>query len=180
MQIYADFSGYTDIAIGTALLLGIRFPENFNRPYISATIQDFWRRWHMTLSRWLRDYLYIPLGGNRVSRRKQYLNLILTMAIGGLWHGARWTFVIWGLYQGIGLVVERVARGATGAPDRAAVEPHRGACAPSSGLETSLGDVPHLVTASRRHGRSATRRPETRRAARARTRGSAGSSPSTS
>ena len=107
IQIYADFSGYTDIAIGLALLLGIQFPQNFNRPYSAASLQDFWRRWHMTLSRWLRDYLYIPLGGNRRSRSRTYVNLMLTMLLGGLWHGAAWTFVVWGGLHGAGLAVER-------------------------------------------------------------------------
>ena len=107
IQIYADFSGYTDIAIGVALLLGFRFPENFNQPYRAASIADFWRRWHMTLSRWLRDYLYIPLGGNRGGKAKRDRNLFLTMLLGGLWHGAAWPFVIWGAYQGGGLMVER-------------------------------------------------------------------------
>jgi hypothetical protein len=93
-QIYADFSGYTDIAIGVALLLGFRFPENFDAPYTAVSLQDFWRRWHMTLSRWLRDYLYIPLGGNRGSVARTYRNLALTMLLGGLWHGASWTFVV--------------------------------------------------------------------------------------
>ena len=88
IQIYADFSGYTDIAIGCALLLGIRFPQNFDAPYRALSIQDFWRRWHMTLSRWLRDYLYIPLGGSRHGERQTHRNLFLTMVIGGLWHGA--------------------------------------------------------------------------------------------
>jgi D-alanyl-lipoteichoic acid acyltransferase DltB (MBOAT superfamily) len=108
-QIYADFSGYTDIAIGIALLLGIRFPPNFDSPYIALSLQDFWRRWHMTLSRWLRDYLYISLGGNRGGRWNTYRNLMLTMLIGGLWHGASWTFVVWGGIHGVGLVVERMA-----------------------------------------------------------------------
>ena len=107
IQIYADFSGYTDIAIGVALLLGFRFPENFNQPYRATSIGDFWRRWHMTLSRWLRDYLYIPLGGNRGGKAKRDRNLFLTMLLGGLWHGAAWPFVIWGAYQGGGLMVER-------------------------------------------------------------------------
>ena len=107
IQIYADFSGYTDIAIGVALLLGFRFPENFNQPYRATSIADFWRRWHMTLSRWLRDYLYIPLGGNRGGKAKRDRNLFLTMLLGGLWHGAAWPFVIWGAYQGGGLMVER-------------------------------------------------------------------------
>ncbi|MDQ1428482.1 MAG: alginate O-acetyltransferase complex protein AlgI, partial [Acidimicrobiaceae bacterium] len=107
IQIYADFSGYTDIAIGLALLLGIQFPQNFNAPYAAATLQDFWRRWHMTLSRWLRDYLYIPLGGSRRGRARTYVNIMITMLLGGLWHGAAWTFVAWGALHGIGLVVER-------------------------------------------------------------------------
>ena len=100
IQIYADFSGYTDIAIGLALLLGIRFPQNFNSPYIATTLQDFWRRWHMTLSRWLRDYLYIGLGGNRKGETRTCINLFLTMFLGGLWHGASWTFVVWGTIHG--------------------------------------------------------------------------------
>jgi alginate O-acetyltransferase complex protein AlgI len=107
IQIYADFSGYTDIAIGLALLLGIQFPQNFNAPYAAASLRDFWRRWHMTLSRWLRDYLYIPLGGGRRSRRRTYVNLMLTMLLGGLWHGAAWTFVAWGGLHGAGLAAER-------------------------------------------------------------------------
>ena len=107
VQIYADFSGYTDIAIGIALLMGIRFPDNFDQPYRSTTIQEFWRRWHMTLSRWLRDYLYIPLGGNRGGAHAEYRNLFLTMLLGGLWHGASWNFVIWGAFHGAGLGVER-------------------------------------------------------------------------
>ncbi len=109
IQIYADFSGYTDIAIGLALLLGFRFPTNFDRPYAATSIQDFWRRWHMTLSRWLRDYLYIPLGGNRISRFATYRNLMATMVLGGLWHGAAWTFVAWGALHGLLLAVERAA-----------------------------------------------------------------------
>ncbi len=110
IQIYADFSGYTDIAIGVALLLGFRFPQNFDNPYRSFSIQDFWRRWHMTLSRWLRDYLYIPLGGNRGSSFATYRNLFLTMLLGGLWHGASWTFVAWGAIHGLALAVERLWR----------------------------------------------------------------------
>ncbi len=107
VQIYADFSGYTDIAIGVALLMGFRFPDNFNSPYTAVSIQDFWRRWHMTLSRWLRDYLYIPLGGNRDGRAATYRNLSLTMLLGGLWHGAAWTFVLWGAFHGGLLAWER-------------------------------------------------------------------------
>ncbi|MFN2569575.1 MAG: MBOAT family protein [Candidatus Dormibacteria bacterium] len=97
MQIYFDFSGFTDIARGSARMLGFRVPENFHRPYMAVNPSDFWRRWHMSLSSWLRDYLYIPLGGNR---RRRYVNLFLTMLIGGLWHGAAWTFVIWGAFHG--------------------------------------------------------------------------------
>lgn len=110
IQILADFSGYTDIAIGCALLLGVRFPQNFDAPYSAFSLQDFWRRWHMTLSRWLRDYLYIPLGGGRGTKAFVYRNLVLTMVLGGLWHGAAWTFVIWGAIHGFGLVIEREIR----------------------------------------------------------------------
>lgn len=107
VQIYCDFSAYSEIAIGLALLLGFRFPDNFNRPYSAVSLQDFWRRWHMTLSRWLRDYLYVPLGGSRRGRRRTYSNLLITMVLGGLWHGAAWTFVLWGSMHGAGLAVER-------------------------------------------------------------------------
>ena len=105
-QIYCDFSGYTDIAIGLALLLGFVFPQNFDRPYRSLGVREFWRRWHMTLSRFLRDFLYIPLGGNRGKRWFVYRNLMLTMVLGGLWHGAAWPFVLWGGLHGAGLVAE--------------------------------------------------------------------------
>ncbi len=108
MQIFFDFSGYTDMAIGMALLLGFHFPVNFERPYLAFSITDFWRRWHMTLSRWLRDYLYIPLGGSRGTLLFTYRNLMLTMLIGGLWHGASWNFVIWGGFHGALLVLERM------------------------------------------------------------------------
>jgi len=107
VQIFCDFSGYTDIAIGLALLLGIRFPQNFDNPYRAQSIQDFWRRWHMSLSRWLRDYLYIGLGGNRQGELRTYVNLFLTMFIGGIWHGANWTFIIWGTIHGGAMVIER-------------------------------------------------------------------------
>ena len=110
VQIYADFSGYTDIAIGVALLLGFRFPQNFDNPYRALTLQDFWRRWHMTLSRWLRDYLYVPLGGNRKGRSATYRNLMIVMLLGGLWHGSTWNFVIWGGIHGVVLAVERLVR----------------------------------------------------------------------
>jgi alginate O-acetyltransferase complex protein AlgI len=113
-QIYCDFSGYTDIAIGLALLLGFVFPQNFNSPYRATGFRDFWRRWHMTLSRFLRDYLYIPLGGNRGGRLKTYRNLMATMILGGLWHGAAWTFVLWGGFHGAGLATEHALDGRVG------------------------------------------------------------------
>jgi alginate O-acetyltransferase complex protein AlgI len=109
-QIYCDFSGYTDMAIGIALLLGFQLPQNFNRPYTALSLQDFWRRWHMTLSRWLRDYLYIPLGGNRKGEGKTYRNLMITMLLGGFWHGASFTFLLWGGIHGTALSVERWSR----------------------------------------------------------------------
>jgi alginate O-acetyltransferase complex protein AlgI len=118
VQIYADFSGYTDIAIGIALLLGFSFPQNFDSPYAAVSVQDFWRRWHMTLSRWLRDYVYIPLGGNRKGDVATYRNLMLTMLIGGLWHGAAWTFVVWGGLHGGALAFERWRRERGIAPAR--------------------------------------------------------------
>jgi alginate O-acetyltransferase complex protein AlgI len=122
LQIYADFSGYTDIAIGIALLLGVRFPKNFDSPYTATSLQDFWRRWHMSLSRWLRDYLYIPLGGSRKGTARTYINLALTMLIGGLWHGAAWRFVIWGGIHGVGLAVERFMNEARGVSEDAPIE----------------------------------------------------------
>jgi alginate O-acetyltransferase complex protein AlgI len=105
-QIYCDFSGYTDIAIGLALLLGYVFPQNFRSPYRSLGFREFWTRWHMTLSRFLRDFLYIPLGGNRKGKFNTYRNLMITMVLGGLWHGAAWPFVLWGTFHGIGLCIE--------------------------------------------------------------------------
>jgi D-alanyl-lipoteichoic acid acyltransferase DltB (MBOAT superfamily) len=105
--IYADFSAYSDIAIGVALLLGFEFPANFDRPYTAVSLRDFWRRWHMTLSRWLRDYLYIPLGGSRHGEVRTAVNIMITMLLGGLWHGAGWTFVAWGAFHGIGQVIGR-------------------------------------------------------------------------
>ena len=127
VQIYADFSGYTDIAIGLALLLGFTFPQNFDSPYAAVSLQDFWRRWHMTLSRFLRDYLYIPLGGNRKGKIITYRNLMLTMLIGGLWHGAGWTFVVWGGIHGVGLAVEHWRKDRPGyvAPANTRRRPHR-------------------------------------------------------
>ena len=113
LQIYCDFSAYTDIAIGIANLLGYQFPQNFNQPYRALSVQDFWRRWHITLSSWLRDYLYIPLGGNRGGTFSTYRNILITMMLGGLWHGASVNFVIWGSLHGVALVVERIL-GVTG------------------------------------------------------------------
>ena len=109
LQIYFDFSGYSDMAVGLGLLLGFQFPQNFNSPYKSLSITDFWRRWHISLSSWLRDYLYLPLGGNRGGRVRTYVNLFLTMLLGGLWHGANWTFMLWGAYHGILLALERMS-----------------------------------------------------------------------
>jgi alginate O-acetyltransferase complex protein AlgI len=109
LQIYFDFSGYSDMAIGLGRMFGFRFPENFRWPYVAASVQDFWRRWHLSLSTWFRDYLYIPLGGNRVSPGRQYRNLVTVFFLCGLWHGASWNFVIWGLWHGTFLVIERVA-----------------------------------------------------------------------
>lgn len=108
-QIYYDFSGYSDIAIGVAKMLGYRFPVNFRHPYGATALAEFWHRWHITLSRWLRDYLYISLGGNRAGTAATYRNLLVTMTLGGLWHGAAWTFVLWGLWHGVALAVERAA-----------------------------------------------------------------------
>ena len=107
-QLYFDFSGYTDMAIGIALLFNIKLPINFNSPYKATNIQDFWRRWHITLSRFLRDYVYIPLGGNKISSFRTYSNLLATFVIGGLWHGAGWTFVFWGFLHGMALIIHRV------------------------------------------------------------------------
>src|SRR2546429_1136849 len=111
LQIYFDFSGYTDMAIGMAKLFGFHFPINFRRPYLAASTTEFWRRWHISLSSWLRDYVYIPLGGSRRGAARTYRNLMLTMLLGGLWHGASWNFVIWGGYHGALLSLERMARG---------------------------------------------------------------------
>jgi alginate O-acetyltransferase complex protein AlgI len=116
-QIYGDFSGYSDIARGSAQLLGFHFMVNFRQPYLATSLQDFWRRWHISLSTWLRDYLYIPLGGSRCGERRTYRNLLLTMLLGGLWHGANWTFVVWGAIHGLGLAVERMVRRLLCIPD---------------------------------------------------------------
>jgi len=108
LQIYCDFSGYSDIAIGLAWLMGFHLPMNFNVPYVASSITDFWRRWHISLSTWLRDYLYIPLGGNRKGKVRQYLNLFVTMLLGGLWHGASWNFVLWGAMHGAVLALDKL------------------------------------------------------------------------
>jgi alginate O-acetyltransferase complex protein AlgI len=110
-QIYGDFSGYSSIARGSAQLMGFHFMVNFRQPYFAQSLQDFWRRWHISLSTWLRDYLYIPLGGNRLGNVRTYVNLMLTMLLGGLWHGANWTFVVWGGIHGVGLAIERLITG---------------------------------------------------------------------
>ncbi len=110
MQIYFDFSGYSDMAIGLGLMLGFMFPKNFDSPYRAASLTEFWHRWHMSLSTWLRDYLYIPLGGSRLGVTRTYLNLFVVMVLGGLWHGAAWNFVAWGAAHGFGLALERFLR----------------------------------------------------------------------
>jgi D-alanyl-lipoteichoic acid acyltransferase DltB (MBOAT superfamily) len=157
VQIYCDFSAYTEMAIGLALLLGFTFPDNFNRPYTATSLQDFWRRWHMTLSRWLRDYLYISLGGNRKGVRKTYRNLALTMLLGGLWHGAAWTFVIWGGIHGFGLAIERWwgdRRKVTALPD--AGGSRRG---PGSGTAVVSGGSTAVLTQQRQVVASGARMP---------------------
>ena len=149
VQIYCDFSAYADIAIGISLLLGFELPDNFDAPYTAVSVQDFWRRWHMTLSRWLRDYLYIPLGGNRKGQARTYVNLMLTMVLGGLWHGAGWTFIFWGALYGGALVVEhrrldvrkaRAARRQRSAA-RPAPVPAYGFSAVAGGGEAGLSDL---------------------------------------
>jgi D-alanyl-lipoteichoic acid acyltransferase DltB (MBOAT superfamily) len=138
-QIYGDFSGYSDIARGSAQLLGFHFMVNFRQPYLATSLQDFWRRWHISLSTWLRDYLYIPLGGSRDGERRTYRNLLLTMLIGGLWHGANWTFVIWGGIHGAGLSIERFFRRALGRAEQ------ESASLTSAGAWVSRIVVFHLV-----------------------------------
>jgi alginate O-acetyltransferase complex protein AlgI len=107
LQIYGDFSGYSDMALGTAHMLGYKLARNFNMPYLATNVSEFWRRWHISLSSWLRDYLFIPLGGSHGSEWKTTCNLMITMTLGGLWHGASWTFVVWGILHGLQLVVHR-------------------------------------------------------------------------
>jgi D-alanyl-lipoteichoic acid acyltransferase DltB (MBOAT superfamily) len=115
LQLYFDFSGYTDMAIGSALMFNIVLPINFNTPYLAGNIQDFWRRWHITLSRFLRDYIYIPLGGNRKSESRTLSNLVATFLIGGIWHGAGWTYVFWGFLHGVAMVIHRLWKKSGGA-----------------------------------------------------------------
>ena len=107
MQVYYDFSGYSDMAIGLGRIFGFHFPENFNYPYLSKSITEFWRRWHMTLGSWFRDYVYIPMGGNRVSKSRWVFNILTVWMLTGLWHGAAWNFVVWGLFFGICLMTEK-------------------------------------------------------------------------
>jgi alginate O-acetyltransferase complex protein AlgI len=126
VQIYCDFSGYTDMAIGCALLLGYELTLNFAAPYFSTSVREFWQRWHISLSTWLRDYLYIPLGGNRGGRLLAMRNLMLTMLLGGLWHGANWTFILWGFLHGLALAVQRAFAGRSN---------HGASRAPSTGLK---------------------------------------------
>src|ERR1700692_913718 len=104
-QLYFDFSGYSDMAVGMSLVFGITLPLNFDGPYRAVSVQDFWRRWHMTLSRWLRDYVFVPLGGSRCGTGRLYFNLMVTLALSGLWHGAAWHFVLWGSLQGSAMVM---------------------------------------------------------------------------
>ena len=117
LQIYADFSGYSSIARGTAKLLGIELMKNFEQPYLSANITEFWRRWHISLSTWLKDYLYISLGGNRKGKFRTYINLMITMLLGGLWHGASWNFVIWGGLHGVYLSIHKLMLGSKKIPE---------------------------------------------------------------
>ncbi|MFW5797190.1 MAG: MBOAT family O-acyltransferase [Spirochaetota bacterium] len=139
VQIYYDFSGYSDMAVGLGLMIGFRFPENFDRPYLSRSITEFWRRWHMSLSGWLRDYLYIPLGGNRRGTARTYANLLTVMVIGGLWHGAAWTFVLWGAWHGVWLIGERlVKRGAGPRPVPGAASAPPPGAAPGKGRALGL------------------------------------------
>ncbi|MCL4166112.1 UNVERIFIED_CONTAM: hypothetical protein GTU68_008467, partial [Idotea baltica] len=107
LQLYFDFSGYSDMAVGLGLMCGFKIPENFNRPYLAHSITDFWRRWHMTLSSWMKEYLYVPLGGNRRSQTRTYINLSIVFILSGLWHGASWNFVLWGAFHGIFIVTDK-------------------------------------------------------------------------
>ena len=108
LQIYADFAGYSLMAIGVGHILGFDFANNFNRPYFSVSVTDFWHRWHISLSSWLRDYVYIPLGGSRCSKKRNYVNIMITFLVSGIWHGANWTFIVWGLIHGLFQVIEKI------------------------------------------------------------------------
>ena len=143
-QIFCDFAGYSTIAVGVALCLGFALPDNFRMPYAAIGFSDFWRRWHISLSTWLRDYLYIPLGGNRGTELRTYVNLMLTMLLGGLWHGANWTFVVWGGLHGLYLAGERWIREKTGVVGEpvAAVEPPRARAPHVCPREPHLGVLP--------------------------------------
>src|SRR5262249_47479429 len=121
LELYFDFSGYSDMAVGLAWLLGFRFPQNFNSPFKAVNISDFWRRWHMSLSSWFRDYLFIPLGGSQRGPKRTVLNLVVTMFLAGLWHGAAWTFVVWGLVHGLFLGSHAVLRRARWTPSSTAI-----------------------------------------------------------
>ena len=163
-QIYFDFSGYSDMAIGLGLMMGFVFAKNFDSPYKSQSITEFWRRWHISLSTWLRDYLYMPLGGNRKGPARTYVNLVAVMLLGGLWHGASWNFVVWGGLHGALLAFERMRR-QVGAVPRAAGAAARGADVRARA--DRLGVLPRCRPAvsdalPRRHGR-----PQRRRAGRA-------------
>ena len=127
-QIYFDFSAYSDMAIGIARMLGFRLRENFNMPYLSCSITEFWRRWHISLATWIRDYLYIPLGGNRVSVARRYANLWICFLASGLWHGAAWPYIVWGAYNGLFLVLEKLFLLRAAGPDAAS---GRQRCSPS-------------------------------------------------
>jgi alginate O-acetyltransferase complex protein AlgI len=152
LQIYYDFSGYSDMAIGLGRMFGFRFPENFDYPYASASVTAFWRRWHMTLSNWFRDYLYVPLGGNRRGPARTYANLLIVFALCGLWHGASWTFIAWGLYHGTFLVAERLwsRRSARGGAAAATVPASDGPLAaplpPPPAARLGFGALGHLYT----------------------------------
>jgi len=141
VQIYCDFSGYSDMAMGMAHMLGFKLPLNFNLPYFAANITEFWRRWHISLSSWLRDYLYVPLGGNRGGKLATYRNLMLTMLLGGLWHGASWTFVFWGAYHGLLLSLHRAFGGVHTARGGALNVPHHVLCVLATLLSVCIGWV---------------------------------------
>ncbi|MEY8515917.1 MBOAT family O-acyltransferase [Lachnospiraceae bacterium 29-84] len=118
LQIYFDFSGYSDMAIGVSKIIGVDLPSNFNLPYLAHNVTEFWKRWHITLSSWLQEYLYIPLGGNRKGKARAYVNLVITMVLGGIWHGANWTYIVWGLLHGVALAVHKVFMRVTKSAER--------------------------------------------------------------